>query len=74
MRVSVSPIKPLCILPDVTVACSKPLFRDDTLDTLSEPSTYELCEVLSPTTRDYDRRRQSCQLPDYFIFSTESET
>ncbi len=52
MRVAVSP-SGRYVYPDVTVVCSKPLFLDDTLDTLVNPAL--ICEVLSPTTRDYDR-------------------
>jgi len=52
MRVSTSPTGRY-VCPDVTVVCSKPLFRDETLDTLLNPAL--ICEVLSPSTRDYDR-------------------
>lgn len=39
--------------PDVAVVCGEPLFEDDQLDTLLNPTL--IAEVLSPSTEDYDR-------------------
>jgi Uma2 family endonuclease len=52
MRVSISSAGRY-VYPDLAVVCAKPLFRDDTLDTLLNPAL--ICEVLSLSTRDYDR-------------------
>ena len=52
MRVCISPTGRYSY-PDLSVTCEKPQFLDDTLDTLLNPTL--LIEVLSPTTKDYDR-------------------
>ncbi len=39
--------------PDVVVVCGEPAFLDDAFDTLLNPTL--LLEVLSPSTKDYDR-------------------
>ncbi|MFL6466252.1 MAG: Uma2 family endonuclease [Bryobacteraceae bacterium] len=52
MRVCVSPTGRYTY-PDLSITCEKPQFLDDTLDTLLNPTL--LIEVLSPTTKDYDR-------------------
>lgn len=39
--------------PDVIIACGEPQFLDETFDTLTNPTV--IFEVLSPSTRDYDR-------------------
>ena len=39
--------------PDVIVVCGEPKFIDDTFDTLTNPVL--IVEVLSPTTKNYDR-------------------
>jgi Uma2 family endonuclease len=39
--------------PDVIVVCGEPSFIDDTFDTLTNPLL--IVEVLSPTTKNYDR-------------------
>lgn len=52
MRVRV-PDADLYTYPDVVVACGEPRFEDDELDTLLNPVL--IVEVLSPSTRDYDR-------------------
>ena len=56
MRVRVSSTG-LYTYPDVIVVCGKPLFLDDSVDTLLNPTF--LVEVLSPSTEAYDRGRKS---------------
>ena len=41
------------VYPDLTVVCGTPRLEDDTFDTLLNPTV--IVEVLSPSTRDYDR-------------------
>jgi Uma2 family endonuclease len=43
----------LIAYPDVTVVCAPPEFTDNKRDTLTNPTV--LVEVLSPSTRNYDR-------------------
>ncbi len=52
MRVCISPTGRYTY-PDLSVACEKPQFLDNTLDTLLNPTV--LIEVLSPSTKDCDR-------------------
>jgi hypothetical protein len=52
LRIKV-PATGLYTYPDVSVACGRPAFEDDTLDTLLNPTL--LVEVLSASTEDYDR-------------------
>lgn len=52
LRVKVSPTG-LYTYPDVVVVCGKPEFDDDHKDTLTNPTL--IVEVLSDTTKDYDR-------------------
>lgn len=52
MRVKVSPTG-LYTYPDVVVVCDKALFDDDQKDTLLNPTL--IVEVLSDSTKDYDR-------------------
>jgi len=52
MRVKVS-FNGLYTYPDVVVVCGEPIFEDDTVDTLLNPTV--LVEVLSPSTERYDR-------------------
>jgi len=52
MRVKVSPTG-LYTYPDVVVVCDKALFDDDQKDTLLNPTL--IVEVLSESTKDYDR-------------------
>jgi len=42
--------------PDVTVACGGPLFQDDKMDILCNPTL--IVEVLAPTTELYDRGKK----------------
>lgn len=46
----------LYIYPEVVVACDKPRFEDEHLDTLLNPAL--IVEVLSPTTEAYDRGKK----------------
>jgi Uma2 family endonuclease len=52
MRVKVTATG-LYTYPDVTVVCGEPLFEDDEVDTLLNPTV--IVEVLSPSTEAYDR-------------------
>jgi Uma2 family endonuclease len=52
LRVRVSPTG-LYTYPDVVVLCDKPLFSDSRRDTLTNPTL--IVEVLSKSTKDYDR-------------------
>ena len=52
MRVRVSPTG-LYTYPDVTVVCGEARFDDEQADTLLNPTV--IVEVLSPSTKDYDR-------------------
>jgi len=56
MRVKVTPTG-LYTYPDVVVACDKPEFEDAEVDTLLNPRL--IAEVLSESTRDYDRGGKS---------------
>lgn len=47
------PATGLYTYPDVSVVCGRPVFEDDQLDTLLNPVV--LVEVLSESTKDYDR-------------------
>ena len=42
--------------PDLVVSCGEPKFQDDEFDTLLNPTL--IIEILSPTTRSYDRGRK----------------
>jgi len=55
MRVLVSRTG-LYTYPDVVAVCGKPLFEDDEVDTLLNPTV--IVEVLSPTTESYDRGKK----------------
>jgi Uma2 family endonuclease len=61
--------------PDVAVACGEPHYRDDQFDTLLNPTL--LVEVLSKSTRDYDRGgkfaryRTIATLCDYVLIDQE---
>jgi len=55
MRVK-TPQTALYTYPDVSVVCGKPLFEDDSRDTLLNPIV--IIEVLSPSTERYDRGRK----------------
>src|SRR5947209_6275225 len=48
-----TPPPPLFTYPDVMVICGQPQFGDDRTDTVVNPVL--IVEVLSPSTRDYDR-------------------
>jgi Uma2 family endonuclease len=52
LRVKVSPTG-LYTYPDVVVVCGKPIFDQEQRDTLVNPTV--IVEVLSDTTKDYDR-------------------
>jgi Uma2 family endonuclease len=56
MRVLVKP-QNIYTYPDVTVVCDKPEFVKGRNDTISNPTV--IVEVLSPSTRAYDRGRKS---------------
>lgn len=65
MRVSVSP-DGLYTYPDVIVVCGDPQFIDAELDTLTNPAL--IVEVLSQTTKNYDRGEtfeQYRQIPSF---------
>ena len=72
MRVKVAP-SGLYTYPDVTVVCGEPLFTDDHVDTLTNPTL--LVEVLSESTESYDRGkkfqhyRQLESLQEYLLVS-----
>ena len=55
MRVRI-PITRTYTYPDVSVVCGEPLFEDDYIDTLLNPTA--LVEVLSESTERYDRGRK----------------
>jgi len=55
MRVS-TPTTTSYFYPDVVVVCEKPRFEDNIFDTLLNPII--LVEVLSPSTKVYDRREK----------------
>lgn len=55
MRVKVSPTG-LYTYPDIVVVCGEPVFEDEELDTLLNPTL--IIEVLSPTTEAYDRGKK----------------
>jgi len=61
--------------PDVVVACEKPTFEDDYVDTLLNPTL--LVEVLSESTEKYDRGkksghyRQLASLQEYVLVSQD---
>jgi Uma2 family endonuclease len=61
--------------PDVLIYCGKPVFKDDTKDTLLNPTS--IIEVLSPSTRNYDRGtkfqlyREITTLREYVLVDTE---
>lgn len=52
MRVKISPTG-LYTYPDVVIVCGEPQFEDSEIDTLLNPTL--IIEVLSPSTKDYDR-------------------
>jgi Uma2 family endonuclease len=56
MRVRV-PAARLYTYPDVVVVCGEPIFEDDYVDTLLNPTL--IVEVLSRSTESYDRGRKS---------------
>lgn len=74
MRVS-TPTTTSYFYPDVVVVCEEPRFEDDVFDTLLNPIV--LVEVLSPSTRVYDRRekfahyRQLASLQEYVLVSQD---
>lgn len=55
LRLRVTPTS-LYTYPDVVVVCGEPRFADDQKDTLLNPTV--IIEVLSESTRDYDRGRK----------------
>jgi Uma2 family endonuclease len=61
--------------PDVVVVCGKPRFLDGEMDTLLNPLI--LVEVLSPSTKDYDRGskfemyRTIASLVDYLVIAQD---
>lgn len=63
------------VYPDVVVVCGQPELEEGVFDTLLNPVL--IAEVLSPATRDYDRRekwekyRQIASLRDYLVLSPE---
>lgn len=48
--------------PDVVVVCGEPTFADDQKDTLLNPTV--IIEVLSESTKDYDKGPKVSALPD----------
>lgn len=61
--------------PDVIVVCGEPKFIDDTFDTLINPVL--IIEVLSPTTKNYDRGekfeqyRKIFELQEYLLIAQD---
>jgi Uma2 family endonuclease len=55
MRVRI-PATNLYAYPDVTVVCGEPVFEDDYVDTLTNPTL--IIEVLSDSTESYDRGKK----------------
>ena len=55
MRVRI-PATNLYAYPDVTVVCGEPVFEDDYVDTLTNPTL--IVEVLSDSTESYDRGKK----------------
>ena len=74
MRVSIPAAKSY-FYPDVGVVCEEPRFEDDAFDTLLNPII--LVEVLSPSTKDYDRGekfthyRQLTSLQEYVLVAQD---
>jgi Uma2 family endonuclease len=74
LRVKI-PATGLYTYPDASVVCGRPVFEDDTLDTLLNPLV--VVEVLSGSTEDYDRGtkftnyRTIASLRDYVLISTD---
>lgn len=74
MRVKVSPTG-LYTYPDVVVACGSPIFEDDEVDTLTNPTL--IIEVLSASTEGYDRGdkfghyRKLDSLSEYILISQD---
>ena len=74
MRVS-TPSTNSYFYPDVVVVCEEPRFEDDVFDTLLNPII--LVEVLSPSTKDYDRGekfthyRQITSLQEYVLVAQD---
>ncbi|MEK6300470.1 MAG: Uma2 family endonuclease [Acidobacteriota bacterium] len=62
--------------PDIVVVCGEPKFIDDTFDTLTNPIL--IVEVLSPTTKNYDRGEKFEQyrkiesLKEYLLVAQDS--
>jgi Uma2 family endonuclease len=75
MRVKVSPTG-LYTYPDVAIVCGEPLFEDDHLDTLLNPSV--IIEILSESTEHYDRGkkfenyRRLASLNDYLLIAQDT--
>ena len=69
------PAADLFTYPDVAVVCDEPLFDDDALDTLLNPTL--IIEVLSQSTEDYDRGRNFAyhrtldSLREYLLFGQD---
>lgn len=74
LRIKV-PATGLYTYPDASVVCGRPEFEDDKLDTLLNPLI--LVEVLSDSTKDYDRGtkftnyRTITSFRDYVLISTD---
>jgi Uma2 family endonuclease len=74
LRVKI-PATGLYTYPDASVVCGRPVFEDDKLDTLLNPLV--LVEVLSDSTKDYDRGtkftsyRTITSFRDYVLISTD---
>jgi Uma2 family endonuclease len=62
--------------PDVVVVCGKPEYRDEKRDTITNPVI--IVEVLSPTTRNYDRGdkfasyRRLASLQEYILIDPDT--
>ena len=68
------PATGLYTYPDVTVVCDKPVFVDEQTDILTNPLL--IIEVLSESTKDYDRGRkfeQYRQIPSFREYLTISQ-
>ena len=74
MRVKVRPTG-MYTYPDVVAVCGEPHFKDEQLDTLTNPTV--IIEVLSPSTEAYDRGqkfahyRKRESLTDYVLIAQD---
>ena len=71
-----TPFSDSCMYPDISIICGKPLFQENSFDTLTNPSV--IIEVMSPSTEDIDMGRklfrylQIPSLQEYILVSSTS--